>query len=258
MPNTLRNSKVHRVGIFVILATLLTVQPTFSQGSTGSSAPYESRVIVDMPTAGVLAKNQMGATVVAAADGALLADVAFAPATNFNVGLGFSGTRVLGTGNPVFQGIPSIHVRYRAVDETLYIPALTIGLQTLGRGVVAQNRFTTNSPGLFLAASKNYTWSLGTLAFHAGLGQSFDINFDGRGFNVWAGMEQSIGSNAGFMAEFNPTINDTHSGALLNIAFRWSIIRGVTLELQARDAFGNLPAAQGITRTLGIEIVRNL
>ncbi|MBX7153386.1 MAG: hypothetical protein U0Y96_05165 [Candidatus Kapaibacterium sp.] len=230
----------------------------FSQGSAGTAAPYESRVIVDMPTAGVLSKNTLGLQTVAFADGGILADVSFAPFTNFNIGLGYSGTKILGTGSIVSQGLPSLHLRYRIIDETLNFPAVMLGINTQGRGVVTNKRFETRAAGVFGALSKQYKWPGGTVSLHGGIGYSVDLGFDGAGVNVWGGIEQSLGGSAALQVEFNPVLNESKQQPLLNLALRWAIVSGVTLELQARDVFGNLPSAQGATRTLAIEVIRRL
>lgn len=241
-----------------LLLGILSAATAVAQGSAGTAAPYESRVIVEMPTAGVLAKNTLGLTAIAFADGGILSDVAFAPLTNFNIGVGYSGVRLLGTGNVAWQGLPSLHLRYRIIDETLNFPAITLGLQTQGRGVVSDKRFQTLAPGLFAAVSKQYRWWGGTVSLHGGLGYSLDLGFNGKGINAWGGLEQSLGSSASLVAEFNPNINETTRAALLNVSLRWAIVSGVTLELQGRDVFGNLPGAAGWTRTLAIEVIRRL
>jgi len=245
------------VGIFFLLLLVITSQIN-AQGSAGTAAPYESRVIVDMPTAGVLSKNTLGLQMVAFADGGILADASFAPFTNFNIGLGYSGTKILGTGSIISQGLPSLHLRYRVIDETLTIPAIMVGLNSQGRGVVANKRFETRAPGLFGAVSKQYKWPGGTVSLHGGIGYSVDLGFEGAGLNVWGGVEQSLGGSAALQVEFNSVLNESKQQPLLNLALRWAIVSGVTLELQARDVFGNLPSAQGATRTLAIEVIRRL
>ncbi len=231
-------------------------QPLLSQGSAGSSAPYESRVIVDMPTAGVVSKNHLGLTTVVFSGGGLLADLSFAPMDRFNIGVGYSGANVLGSGAITWQGIPSMHLRYRVIEETLEVPAIMAGLQTQGRGPVQNKIFQTASPGLFLSASKQFRWWAGTVALHGGGGYSLDLAFNGQGVNLWAGLEQSLGSSASFMLEVNPTMNDNASGLLLNCSLRWVISTGFTLELQARDLLATLPAQSNFNRCLAFEINR--
>ncbi|MBL7999794.1 MAG: hypothetical protein JNL32_14305, partial [Candidatus Kapabacteria bacterium] len=99
--------------------------------------------------------------------------------------------------------------------------------------------------------------ALGTVSFHGGLGYSLDLNYNGAGANVWGGIEQSLGSQAALLAEFNPQLN-MKGAPLLNVAFRWAIVSGVTLELQGRDLFGKLPGSSGWTRTMAIEIIRRI
>ncbi len=242
----------------LLLLFLFSSFALLAQGSAGSKAPYESRVIVDMPTAGVVQKGSFGLTNIVFAGGGLLCDLAFAPMEDFNIGVGYSGLNILGSGSVTWQGVPSMHLRYRILDETLKMPAITLGIQTQGRGVVVDKVFETAAPGLFAALSKQFTWSGGTLAFHGGLGYSVDLAFNGKGANVWFGAEQSLGPNASLMAELNPTVGDARSGVLFNLSLRWVITPGFTLELQGRDLFGQLPTRSGFTRTMAFEINRHL
>lgn len=256
------NSHTHSIDLkyYCLLMVFITIIPLdiLSQGSAGANAFYESRTIVDMPTSGVLQKNTLGINIFAGGGGNVLTDVSFAPFTNFNIGLGYSGNRVLGTGNIDWQGIPAIHLRYRIIDETLTIPAILIGLQTLGRDGVTNKTFLTRSPGLFAGVSKQFRWALGTISLHGGLGYSVDLGFNGNGTNAWVGLEQSLGSSASLMAEFNPNFNSSTSKSLLNLSLRWALVPGVTIELQGRDLFGNLSGSEAWNRTLAIEIVRRL
>jgi hypothetical protein len=244
--------------LLVLVFFLILHLGLYSQGSAGANAVYESRTIIDMPTAGVLQRNTLGINIFAGGGGNVITDVSFAPFTNFNIGLGYSGNRVLGTGNIDWQGIPAIHLRYRIIDETLTIPAILLGLQTLGRDGVNDKVFLTRSPGLFAGASKQFRWAIGTISLHGGLGYSLDLGFNGNGVNAWIGLEQSLGSSASFMAEFNPNLNASTSKSLLNLSVRWALVPGVTIELQGRDLFGNLAGSQVWNRTLAVEIIRRL
>ncbi len=242
----------------VLLCVFAGTSSVQAQGSAGSKAPFESRVIIDMPTAGVLLKNSLGLNTVVFAGGGLLCDASFAPIDNFNIGIGYSGVNILGSGAVTWQGIPSMHLRYRIIDETLRMPAILLGLQTQGRGVVLNKEFETAAPGIFASLSKQFSWAAGTLAFHGGVGYSVNLAFEAKGANIWTGVEQSLGPNATLMAEVNPTLNDTRSGLILSASLRWVISNGITLELQGRDIFAELPSQQGFTRTLSFEINRRL
>ena len=116
------------------------------------------------------------------------------------------------------------------------------------------------TPGIFLAASKNYQWLLGTVAFHAGLNYSFESKSDDRIPNVYVGFEHSIGKAVSLNFEYNSTLNDGNKNymenkGLLNIALRWSLAKGITLELQARDILKNIEVNNSFTRSICLEYI---
>jgi hypothetical protein len=241
-------------------------QPSLkAQTAAGETATIESRYIVDMPTAGVLSKGKWSVDVYAFGNSGVMADVSLSPLQNFNVGLSYAGAGFLGNGAIVLQGIPGFHIRWRPLDETMTLPALLLGFQTQGRGQpFATNnffgRYETNSPGLFLAVSKNFTF-LGSLALHGGVNYSFDAGTQSSP-NIYVGLEKTIGSVVSLSAEYNTTLDNPADAAstmarrgLLNVALRVFTGKGFTFELQVRDLLRNLRSANGVYRTLRMEYV---
>lgn len=228
-----------------------------AQASAGEQAASESRYIVDMPTAGVLAKGRFAADGYVFGNSGVLAEFTASPLTNLQVGLSFGGSGFLGNGNIVFQALPGFHARFRAFDETLTIPALTVGFSSQGRGEYSGGRFLTHSPGIFVAASKNFSF-LGSLALHGGINYSFDPILAERFPNAYIGIEKTIGSVISLVIEYNPTLDDLRSrqrGGLLNTALRVSTGRGFTVEVQVRDLFRSLPGATQPYRMARIEFI---
>jgi hypothetical protein len=234
-----------------------------AQTAAGESATIESRYIVDMPTAGLLSKGKWSTDVYAMGNSGVMLDVSLAPLPNFNVGLSYAGAGFLGNGGIRFQGLPSLHVRWRPVDETLSVPAVLVGLQTQGRGEpLGGNVFQTASPGLFVAVSKNFTF-LGSLALHSTYNYTLDYPTSGRLGNFSVGFEKTIGSVVSIAMEYNTTLDNPppnglatmRQRGLLNAAVRVFTGKGFTFELQLRDLLRNLQGAESIYRTLRLEYV---
>lgn len=240
-----------------ILLSGLGIGSLFAQSSAGEQAAIESRYIVDMPTAGVLQRGRFAVDGFAFGNSGVMAEFTISPFTNFHVGISYSGSGFLGNGNIVFQGLPGFHARFRAVDETLTVPAITAGFSSQGRGEYGGGRFLTHSPGLFVAASKNFSF-LGSLAIHAGINYSFDPILAERFPNGFVGIEKTIGSVVTLALEYNPTLDDLRTrirGGLLNTAVRVSTGRGFTFEVQLRDLFGHLPGAVLPYRMARVEFI---
>lgn len=242
--------------ILLFLPSLL-----LAQGSAGSVASIETRSIVDMPTAGVLAKGDYAVNVYAFTENSVMVEWSAGILTNLNAGISFGGANITGTGEPVWQDLPGFHVRFRLVDESLRFPAVTLGASTQGRGLYfsGSKEFQVQSPGVFAAVSKSFRW-LGTMALHGGIHYSFEPAPENRSINAYVGIEKSIGGpcslhleyNAGLSGEKTSTLEEA---GLLNAALRCSLGRGFTIEVQAQDLLLHYRGAERITRTLAIEYI---
>jgi hypothetical protein len=241
---------------------LINTAAAFGQGSAGNTAPIESRFIVDMPTAGVLSKGSFAVNGLFFPGGGVMTEISAAPFTNFNMGVSFSGTNIIGSGEVLWQNLPGVSLRLRLLNEMDYLPAFLIGVSTQGRGIFYEDgkRFERLSPGLFLAFSKNYKYFAGSVAVHGGINYSFEPSPAQRAPNFYIGLEHSIGGPASLSIEFNPNIDDKNKdfynqNGLLNISLRLSIISGLTIELQVRDLLEHNPEGNGFARFAGFEYV---
>ncbi len=230
-----------------------------ADGTAGGTSTYETRFIVDMPTAGIVRKGDFAVRATTFGDGGLMAELTASPFRNFNMGLSVGGTGFIGDGDVIVQSIPGIHIKLRAFDETLYTPAFTIGANTQGYGrySVSAKRFRTLSPGIFLAASKNFEWFAGQIALHAGINYSFEPPPADRLPNFYAGLEQTIGSFISVNLEYNANLdeygNNMKSRGLLNASLRWAMEKNITILFQLRDMLGNLNNSSGYIRYFVLE-----
>lgn len=251
--------------ILYLILTLLTSNLEASQA--GDDALFEPRYIIDMPNAGVLKEKHISMSALAYTDGGIMLDFNMAFFRNFNVSLSYGASRIIGSGTPVGQKYPGISLKYRVIDEEEKLPAIAIGVSTQGRGNWIKtyegkklNRFETLSPGVYIAASKNFNWALGDVSFHGGLGYSFEPEADKRLPNIWLGVEQNIGGEFSLVSELNLMIDSRESKLssdvpLFNLGVKWSASDELTLQLQFRDVFNSYNAYNEFTRYLGIDFV---
>jgi hypothetical protein len=224
-----------------------------AQGSAGELALYESQRIVDMPTAGILPRSGIALRAIAFDEGGLLAEALVSPLAQLQFGLGYSGIGVISNRSVQWQGVPALLVRWRFLDETLTLPALAVGIETLGRDAVNNNSFATPAPGAYLVASKQFRWWLGGCAVHGGVGYGFDLRFNGTTVNAWLGIEQSLGRSLAMSLEVNPQSVEYSKPVLVSAVIRWSVIRGGTLELYVRDL--SAQRSNQPTRAFGVELI---
>jgi hypothetical protein len=246
--------------VFTLILFIFSFTSVYSQGSSGSKARYESRYIVDMPTAGVIPKGTYSVYSNIFENGGIMAEINAAPFSMFNMGISFGGNNIIGSGDVTWQNLPGVLLRLRILDESIAFPAVLIGFNSQGRGSYLSKRFHTLSPGLYLAMSKNYSWKLGTVAFHGGINYSFEPIPENRGTNFYFGLEHSIGKDASLNFEYNANLDEKDNTymkqrGLLNASFRFSIISNLTIELQARDLLSHYINSNGFVRTIGIEYI---
>jgi hypothetical protein len=245
------------VGAFLLVVFTFASNNVYAQSSAGEQATTESRYIVDMPTAGVLAKGRFSVDGYLFGDSGAMVEFNASPFTNLMLGLSFGGSGFLGNSGVRFQALPGFHARFRPFDETTTIPAITIGVSTQGRGTFSDGRFETQSPGVFIAASKNYSF-LGAFAIHGGICYSFEQQGLERLPNIYVGFEKTIGSIVSLTAEYNATLDDAYMrsrGGLLNAGLRFNTGRGFTAEVQVRDIFRHFRNATLPYRLVRIEFV---
>lgn len=234
-------------------------------GAAGENADAETAFIVDMPTAGVLSKGDYSIALRAVPNGGVFAAVSVSPLTNFSFGISYSGENIIGSDEPAFQGVPGVSAKWRVFDETVAFPAIAMGASNQGRGRFhsSAKRFDFMSPGVFVAASKNFRWALGFVATHAGVNYSFEPPFEERYPNFYLGFEHTIGPFASINLEFNAQTNDLDARfadkrGLLGASIRASLIRGITLEAVFKDLLRHSEAARGVSRSFGVEIIGSI
>lgn len=251
----------------IIISFLLFYQiQLLAQGTAGESAKFEYRYIIDMPTAGVLEKGNVGITTDVMAGGVVVTKMEMGVFNNISFGISYGASNLIGSGKPDWYDLPGVNIRIRVLNETLLLPALTFGFDSQGKGEEFENpkRFAFKSPGFFATMSKNFNF-LGYLSFHGTVNYSLEKN-DGDNFvNLMIGAEKTLGSNLSAVAEYDFALNDNSSLSLgdgkgyLNIGIRWSIGNGFTLGFDLRDLLQNKKwNPNAADRALRIEYIQSI
>ncbi|MBX3042500.1 MAG: YjbH domain-containing protein [Candidatus Kapabacteria bacterium] len=247
-----------------IIISLLTIQIVglMSQGTAGDKAKYETRFVVDMPTAGMLPDNAYSITSAVYPSGGLMAAFDAGFLKHFNAGIRVSGNNIVGDGEISWQWLPGISAKARLFDERKASPAIVLGFESQGgSNYIGNQRFKTHSPGFYIAASKNYLWDLGNLAFHGGVGYSLEPKNEDAFPNAFGGLEQSIGSYLAVNVEYNFQLDEKKDlyyvrRGLLNASLRGSVAPGVTAEIRFRDLLNHARYSEGHERIVALEIIK--
>lgn len=232
----------------IFLFLILFVSISLAQGTAGENAKYEYRQLVDMPTAGIMERGSVGITTELLPFGTLIAKIEAGIFDNISIGLSYGGSNIIGSGKPEWYPFPpGVNFRFRVMDETVLVPSLTLGFDTQGKGEYFKDekRFAIKAPGIFAAASKNFSM-LGYLSLHGTINYTVLEDKDGDNFvNLMLGLEKTLGNSFSVLIEYNFALNDNSTNQFgdgkgyLNFGLRWSIAPGVTAGFDLRDLLEN-------------------
>jgi hypothetical protein len=248
--------------LFKLFLFVIFVSPVLPQGTAGSKPPFESQYIVNNSTAGVIPKNSLLSNLNFMNNSSLELISIFGLFKDLNIGLGINIDNLVGSSSIDVPKFPGIMIKYRLFDETLYTPAVVLGLSSVGRGqIINKTRYFEVYPGAYLAFSKAFAHKIGVSSIHAGINYSFEPDPESRKVNYWFGFENSISNYASINIEYNPYLNDrkgiyAKKNDILNLGLRYSAGYGLTLELKLIDLLES--NNKNLTRNFGIEFIRNL
>jgi len=129
---------------------------------------------------------------------------------SFQFGVSYSTTNLIGDQEPEWLNKVEFKGRFRAVNETIASPAVSIGIDTQGHGVYskANKRYDMMSKGLYAVASKNFNF-LGLIGFDIGANYTFEkSNTKDKHFDLFAGAYKTIGSQITVYIDWSAGLND--------------------------------------------------
>ena len=146
--------------VILLCICLLFSAVNFSQGIAEETAKYGNRMLIDMPTAGILEKGFVGATSDVLSGGKLVEILEVGAFDNISFGISYGGSNIIGAGSPGWYKYPGINFHFRLFNESFVLPALTFGFDSQGKGPYFDSsvRYAIKSPGFFGAVSKNFAF----------------------------------------------------------------------------------------------------
>lgn len=248
--------------LIFLLPLLLPLPCLAAEGSAGTGGTLEPRVIVEMPTAGMLAKGTYAIDASLYQEGGMLVGFSAGLLDRLAVGISYGGSGLIGTGDPVMNEVPGFFVKVRVLEESVAVPALALGFDSQGQNGYLKDldRYVVKSPGFYAVLSKNYTM-LGYLSIHGGVNYSLERADDDRDMNFFAGAEKTLGPFASVVLEYNLGMNDSDNKALgrgrgyLNTSLNLSPGSGLTISIGFKDMLKNGREGGFSGRTLRIEFV---
>lgn len=211
----------------------------------------ENLYTVHTPTAGILKHGQYSIDIHSFGSGGFTGGISVGLFERFMMGITYGGEQLIGYEKPVGNEFPGVIVRYRLWEESVSMPATTIGFEMQGNGKWDKDaqRYDYKAPGLFAVASKNW------IAFGQNLGIHFGVNYntiesdDQGGLNMFTGANLGINEQVSALVEYNFGLDDDvqeegverfGSGqGYLNAGVRFTLVRSLVLEALLVDILHN-------------------
>jgi hypothetical protein len=218
----------------------------FSLAAIAENEP--SSRLVDAPTAGSLPRRGYTVGGQFFDGGGMTCRVGFGLTDIIMVGFSYGGSKIMGSGKASWQPHVAPQVRIRLIEETMTMPAFSIGFDSQGDGPYMRgeklNRFLNKSRGVYLVVSRNYRF-LGNLGFHGGINYSLETDDGDIDPSFWAGLDKDIGKDIELCGEYDFATNDNENYSMtanrgyLNGALKWRMGKAFLLEFDFKNVLRN-------------------
>ncbi len=221
----------------------------------------ELQQVVHTPTAGLLKKGQYQLTMRGFGNGGITMGVGVGLFHRFMFGVEYGGDNMLGYDKPEWNKFPGVLVKYRLIEETQVLPALTLGFDMQGHDAWLENRYLFKSPGLFAVVSRNFSSTAGRFGIHGGANyNTIELQADETPtVNFFAGIDFSFNEQLIVLAEYNLALDDNEEDGVfgegdgyLNAGLRWSFAQSFALQFNVTDILEASASTPGIGRELKI------
>jgi hypothetical protein len=246
--------------VLVLMWSVLFSREALGQGSAGTDGGAEPRFLVDAPTAGMLGSGTLAFDIDFFQNGGLLVAMNYGILSRFSLGISYGGSNLIGDGTAQFNPVPGFNAKVRPFEEGVSFPAIVLGFDSQGREehIDSLDRYTIQSKGLYIAASKNFTMA-GFFSIHGGANYSLEGPQDDREVAFFVGAEKTIGSAISAVLEYNSGGGKISKGrGYLNLGLRWSPGGGFTIGFDLKDLVRNDEKVTIGNRSVKIEFLKPL
>jgi hypothetical protein len=267
-PALKKENQVKKINFILMISFLMTaaLETAIAQSYAGEGATVEPMMLIDKPTAGLLKRGSYSVTSNFFQNGGVLVGISVGIFEPFTFGISYGGTNIIGPNKIDMNPFPGMNAKLRIINESSLAPALAIGFDSQGKEPYLEadtlKRYTIKSPGVYIAASKNYEF-LGNLSLHGGLSKSMETSDGDKDLDIYVGAEKSIGKDISIMLEYDFATNDNNNYAVgkgngyLNFGFRWTWGKGLVVGFNLKNVAKNQDNVHIGNRTLQIDYIGN-
>lgn len=238
----LTRTRGHRLGRY-LGGIAFTVFTCCAAGAQGALEPTR---LVDSPTAGLIDKGRFAIDLRLFPDGGVLTQINAGVMRRLSIGLSYGGVNVVGDDAIDWHPRVEVAVRYRVIEESTGLPAITAGYETQGYGPYEGDvRYEVKSKGFFIAGSKNYISGFGQFGVHGGLNWSRERDDGDEDLSGWMGIDKTINEELAVVGEYDFAFNDNDATSLgsgrgyLNAGAYWSAVPNISIGFVFKNVLGN-------------------
>lgn len=242
-------------------------------------------VLVTIPTAGTLARGEYEIELLMQTNGGVLGRLAVGFTDRFTIGMSYGVSEFIGDGDPKLNRlVPEAQIKYRLYDETLTLPAISLGIDSQGRGAfwekkigldsagvprIIMERYDVKAIGAYLVASKN--WKVfGNLGSHVGISKNFLEQDDDDDLNLFFGFDMEFSPTITVFLEYNAALDDNDNDdsdirnlnlvvgggiGYLNAGLRLTMAPGLYMEFDFVDILLNKGQVEYFSRELKVNFL---
>lgn len=220
---------------------------------------FQTRMLVDAPTAGLLDRGSFSVGMRGYPSGGLLGRISVGLTNRLNFGASFGGINIIGSGKVSWNPHPGVHVAYRFFEESYMMPAIVIGYESQGYGAFNEEiqRYEIKSKGFYAVASKYYGVPF-NLGLHAGVNYSQEDGDGDADVDLFAGADLALNEEFTVVADYDLGLNDNDGQAIgagkgyLNFGVRWIFANQLYVEFAFKNILQNRNDLANANRELKI------
>ncbi|UCH63762.1 MAG: hypothetical protein JSU77_04760 [Fidelibacterota bacterium] len=223
--------------------------------------------LVSIPTGGTLQRGQYELEILMQTGGGILSRLGVGFSDRFSMGMSYGIQHFIGNEKPSLNRfIPEVQLKYRFMDESYNRPAISLGLDTQGRGIFQEinldtattiERYEIKAIGIYLVASKNWQ-IMGNLGIHGGVSKNtIEADQTDNDINLFFGLDKDIIPGLSTFLEYNFALDDNDydideinlytlseitvgkGKGYLNAGIRWNMSSSLSLEVDINDILVN-------------------
>lgn len=229
-----------------------------------------SKKLIFCPTASNLSKGNLAYDTRIFGNGGVLSEFRFAFNRNFQLGVSYGGTNIIGREEAEFNDNPGVSLKYVFFTEDYYYPQIALGFTSQGYGVWDGERYDIKSRGFYLAMSKNYILAggLGTFGAHLGINYTVTEDDDDEMIDLYLGFDKDLSSRIQLVVEYDLALNDnkevivdgkdvsrTNRRGYLNSGIRFLLSSNFELEFNYNDILNNIKNTEQGAREVKISYI---